>query len=90
MSRRESAKATLHFIVRSCFMGLMNSLMLLSIVYVLGSINTVQVFFIGIILFIATLVITRLFSKQIEKATHITLKYLDRHQRIRGFILKYL
>ncbi|HKZ45186.1 MAG TPA: hypothetical protein VJ343_00605 [archaeon] len=90
MPRKAKGMDTLYFIVRSWLMGLINSVMLLSIVYALGSINTIQTFIIGIFLFIITLFITRFFQKQINKTTYVVLRYLDKWKWLKNFILKYL
>ena len=80
----------LYFVVRSAIMSLLSALIAFIIVGFIGAINVVQVFFLGIFLFIASLVISRLFDKQIIKLSKKIVRYLDRHNRTRTFVLKNL
>ena len=86
---RGRSKHTLYFMIRSFVVGNINAAMLLGVVYILGSINVVQTFFLGIILFTISLVISRLFETQIEFATKKILRYLDKNKKVKNFILKY-
>ena len=80
----------LYFVVRSAIMSLLSALIAFIIVGFIGEINVVQVFFLGIFLFVASLVISRLFDKQIIKVSKKIVSYLDRHNRTRSFVLKNL
>ena len=80
----------LYFVVRSAIMSLLSALIAFIIVGFIGAINVVQVFFLGIFLFLASLVISRLFDKQIIKVSKKIVRYLERHNRTRTFVLKNL
>jgi ABC-type transport system involved in cytochrome bd biosynthesis fused ATPase/permease subunit len=80
----------LYFVVRSTIMSLISALITFAIVGYLGSINMVAAVFLGIILFVASLVISRLFDKQIVKVSTKIVSVLSRHKRARGFALKHL
>lgn len=85
---RGQGKHTLYFIIRSWLMSNINAVLLLSIVFVLGSINFWQTIVIGVVLFIVSLAISRLFETQMEHATKKIMKYLDKHKKIKNLILK--
>jgi hypothetical protein len=80
----------LYFVVRSAIMSLISALITLTIVGYLGSINMVQAVFLGIFLFVATLVVSRLFDKQIVYVSKKIVSRLSRHKRASGFALKHL
>ena len=80
----------LYFVVRSAIMSLISALITLTIVGYLGSIDMVQAVFLGIFLFAASLVVSRLFDKQIVKASTKIISVLGRHKRARAFVLKNL
>ena len=80
----------LYFVVRSAIMSLISALITLIIVGYLGSIDVVAAVFLGIFLFAATLVVSRLFDKQIVKVSTKIVSVLSRHKRARAFVLKNL
>jgi hypothetical protein len=79
----------LYFVVRSWLMGYVGAAILFGIVFILGSINFIQTVLISTFAFFASLVISRLFDKQIEKAVEKILKILDRNQKIKNLIVKH-
>ena len=80
----------LYFVVRSTIMSLISALITFAIVGYLGSIDVVAAVFLGIILFVASLVVSRLFDKQIVKVSKKIISVLNRHKRARTFVLKKL
>ncbi len=80
----------LYFVVRSAIMSLISALITFTIVGILGSIDVVEAVLIGIVLFVASLVISRLFDKQIVKLSQKIISILCKHKRASEFVLKNL
>ena len=78
----------LYFVVRSVLMSLISALIYFIVVLYLGAIDAVQAAVLGAFVFITALVLSRLFDKQIVKASKKIISYLSRHKRLRAFILK--
>jgi len=79
----------LYFIIRSWIMSQISAIIFLIIVWRLVTINFIQSIFIGIFIFISSLVISSLFESEINKGTKNILKYLNKHSKLKKFILKY-
>jgi hypothetical protein len=77
----------LYFIVRSALMGFISAGVTAAIVYLLGKADAIQVVVIGIVSFIATLIITRLFDVQITRSSKQLVLLLSHHKRLREAIL---
>ncbi|MCS7105699.1 MAG: hypothetical protein NZ942_00025 [Candidatus Aenigmarchaeota archaeon] len=86
---KKSPKERLYFIVRSYIMGCIGGVIFPAIVFVLGRINWVQSIIIGTFVYIVSLVISRVFEKQIDKVTKKILLRLSKHEKIKNFILRY-
>ena len=80
----------LYFVVRSVLMSLISALIYFIVVLYLGAINAIQAAFLGVIVFVAALVASRLFDKQIVRASKKAINFLNRHKRLRRFVLKKL
>ena len=80
----------LYFVVRSVLMSLISALIYFLVVLYLGAIDAVQAAFLGVFVFVAALVVSRLFDKQIVHASKKIISYLNKHNRIRMFVLKKL
>ena len=80
----------LYFVVRSVLMSLISALIYFLVVLYLGTINAVQAAFLGVFVFVAALVMSRMFDKQIVKASKEIIRFLNKYQRIRKFVLKRL
>jgi len=80
----------LYFVVRSVLMSLISALIYFLVVLYLGAIDAVQAAFLGVFVFVAALVVSRLFDKQIVHASKKIISYLNKHNRIRTFVLKKL
>jgi hypothetical protein len=78
----------LYFIIRSASISIIGALPFFIIVLILGSINVVQTILLGIFVFVFSLVITRLFEKAIVKLAQKIIAILQKHKRVRDFILK--
>ena len=80
----------LYFVVRSVIMSLISALIYFVVVLYLGSIDAVQAAFLGVFVFIVALVASRLFDKQIVTASKKIIRYLNKHERLRMFVLRKL
>ena len=80
----------LYFVVRSVLMSLISALIYFVVVLYLGAIDAVQAAFLGVFVFVAALVVSRLFDKQIVHASKKIISYLNKHNRIKTFVLKKL
>jgi ABC-type transport system involved in cytochrome bd biosynthesis fused ATPase/permease subunit len=80
----------LYFVVRSVIMSLISALIYFVVVLFLGAINAVQAAVLGFFVFIIALVISRLFDKQIVRASKKIVQYLHKYRRVRKFVLRRL
>ena len=80
----------LYFVIRSVIMGLISALITFIVVWFLGTVQVTQVILLGLFVFIVALVVSRLFDKQIVEASKKIITILDKHKRLRTFILKKL
>jgi ABC-type transport system involved in cytochrome bd biosynthesis fused ATPase/permease subunit len=80
----------LYFVVRSVLMSLISALIYFIVVLYLGVINAFQAAFLGAFVFVAALVVSRLFDKQIVKVSKKIIRFLNKYRRIRTFVLKRL
>jgi ABC-type transport system involved in cytochrome bd biosynthesis fused ATPase/permease subunit len=80
----------LYFVVRSVLMSLISALIYFTVVLYFGTIDAFQAAFLGFFVFVAALVVSRLFDKQIVKASKKIIQYLNKYDRVRKFVLKRL
>lgn len=80
----------LYFVVRSVLMSLISALIYFFVVLYLGAIDAIQAAFLGVFVFVAALVVSRLFDKQIVIASKKIISFLNKHERLRKFVLKKL
>ena len=80
----------LYFVVRSVIMSLISALIYFTVVLYLGSIDAIQAALVGVFVFIVALVVSRLFDKQIVAGSKKIIRYLNKYERIRAFVLKRL
>ncbi|MCW4045070.1 MAG: hypothetical protein NWE94_06085 [Candidatus Bathyarchaeota archaeon] len=80
----------LYFVIRSAIMSSISALIFFVAVLYLGTVNVVQAVFLGISLFAASLVLSRLLDKQIIALSKRIVNYLNRHKRASEFVLKKL
>ncbi len=80
----------LYFVVRSAIISLISALITFIIVGYLGSIDAVEAVLLGIFVFIAALVVSRLLDRPIVKVSKKIISVLGRHKRARGFVLRHL
>jgi len=78
----------LYFVLRSLFMGLISALITFSMILYLGTIDFVQAVFLGIFVFVFSLVFTRLFDEQIVSVSMKIIIFLEKHNRLRSIVLK--
>ena len=77
----------LYFIIRSFLMSLVGAAITFSFVFYYGSLNLIIAITVGSAGFVASLVITRLFDAQIDKATRRIVEGLAKHKSFRNFIM---
>jgi hypothetical protein len=80
----------LYFIIRSFIMGQIGLVLTFTVVAYYGSINLVTSAGLGVVVFVASLVITRLFDSQISMATKRVVAALGSHKTVRDFIMNHL
>lgn len=80
----------LYFVVRSVLMSLISAVIYFLVVLYLGAIDAVQAAFLGVFVFVAALVVSRLFDKQIVHASKKIIVFLNKHERLRTFVIKKL
>jgi len=78
----------LYFVLRSLFMGLISALITFSMILYLGTIDFFQAVFLGIFVFVFSLVFTRLFDEQIVSVSMKIISFLEKHSRLRSIVLK--
>jgi hypothetical protein len=79
----------LYFIIRSGIMGLMSAVVMDLFILFFGSINVIGGIFIGIFVFVFSLVVTRIFDAQIVKATKKVVEVLANHRDAREFVMNH-
>jgi len=77
----------LYFVVRSVLMSLISALIYFLVVLYLGAIDAFQAAFLGVFVFVASLIASRLFDKQIVHASKKIIIFLNKHERLRTFVL---
>ena len=80
----------LYFVVRSVLMSFISALIYFLVVLYMGAIDAVQAAFLGVFVFVAALVVSRLFDKQIVHASKKIISFLNKHERLRKFVLQKL
>jgi hypothetical protein len=79
----------LYFIIRAFLMAIISTFITLGFVSYLGKIGTTEAVIIGMIVFVASLVITRFFDEYIVKVTKSIVMRLGSHRTMRDFIMNY-
>jgi hypothetical protein len=79
----------LYFIIRSFLMASISSLITIGFVSYFGTIGVTLAILIGMMVFVISLVLTRLFDAQIIKATKSIVLHLGSHRTIRDFIMNH-
>ena len=80
----------LYFVVRSLFMGLIGAMLSFSVILYLGSIDIIDAIFLVIIVFIFSLLFSRLFDSQIISLCLKIIRLLNKNTRIRKIILRFI
>jgi len=80
----------LYFVVRSVIMSLLSALIYFLVVWYLGMIDAVQAAFLGVFVFVVSLITSRLFDKQIVRISRGIINLIRKHERLKTFILKRL
>lgn len=79
----------LYFIIRSGIMGLISAVVTDLIILYYGTINIVGGVFIGIFVFVFSLILTRIFDTQIVKATKKVVEVMANHRGVRDFVMNH-
>jgi hypothetical protein len=79
----------LYFIIRSFIMGELGTVITFLFILSFGSIDVYMGFVMGAIVFVASLVISRLFDVQIVKVTKKIIARLASHRTVRDFIMNH-
>jgi hypothetical protein len=79
----------LYFIIRSGIMGLLSAVVMDLFILFFGSINIVGGIFLGIFVFVFSLVVTRIFDAQIVTATKKIVEVLANHRGAREFVMNH-
>jgi len=79
----------LYFIIRSFIMGEIGGIVTFLFIWYMGSVSAIVNFGFGIIVFLLTLVLTRLFDTQITKATKKIVELMANHRTARDFIMNH-
>jgi hypothetical protein len=79
----------LYFIIRSFLMTLLGAVIAFVFVMYFGKIDIYLLALMGLIIFVATLMITRLFDGQIVRVTKRVVRWLGKYETIRDFIINH-
>ena len=79
----------LYFIIRSFIMGEIGAAATFLLIWYVGSIDAIRGFEFGILVFVFSLVITKLFDVQITKATKKIVELMANHRTVRDFIMNH-
>jgi len=80
----------LYFIIRSSIMGIITGLLTYTIISLFLITNFFVLVLLGLFTFVVSLVLSRFLDAQIIMVSNIILRYLDRYERARAFILNRL
>jgi hypothetical protein len=80
----------LYFIIRSGIMGVITGLITYAIISFFSVTNFFVLLFIGLIVFVVSLAVSRVFDKPVISISNLVLNYLDRHRRLRSLVLSRL
>ena len=78
----------LYFVLRSIFMGLIGAFITFTVILYLRTINFSQAIFLGIFVFTFSLMFSRLFDDQIVSISMKIIRFLEKHDRLKGIVLK--
>jgi hypothetical protein len=79
----------LYFIIRSFFMTLLGAIIAFVYVIYFGKLDIYLLALMGVIIFIATLMITRLFDASIFRMTKRVVQWLGKYETLRDFIINH-
>jgi hypothetical protein len=79
----------LYFIIRSFFMTLLGAVIAFVYIMYFGKIDIYLLALMGLIIFVATLMITRFFDPQIVGATKRVVRWLGKYETLRDFIINH-
>lgn len=79
----------LYFIIRSFIMGLIGAAITFFFIFSVGTITATTGIVLGVLVFVFSLFITRMFDMQLTQATKKIVEIMASHKKIRDFIMKY-
>ena len=80
----------LYFIIRSALMSVLAMFVTFIYVSFFGQIGVILAVFMGVLIFVVGLMVTRLFDTQTVQATKYIVRRLAEHKKIRDFIMNHL
>ncbi len=80
----------LYFVIRSSVMGLITGLLTYAVISIFKITDFFDLVLLGVFAFVVSLLISRYFDSPIVKLCNLILKYLNRYDRLRTFILSRL
>ena len=80
----------LYFIIRSALMSVLAMVVTFFFVSFFGQIGVFRAVFMGVLIFISGLIVTRLFDQQTVTVTKYIVRHLANHKKIREFIMNHL
>ncbi len=80
----------LYFVLRALVMSILSAALTFSFIFVFGAINFSLEIVLGIVSFIFSLMVSRLFDEELVKVTRNIVEFLGDHKSLRTFIIKHL
>jgi hypothetical protein len=77
----------LYFVVRSSVMASITGILTFSIISALAITNFLQLVLLGLMVFVASLISSRVLDKPIIRICQKTISFLNKHRRIKSFVL---
>ncbi len=80
----------LYFVLRALVMSILSATLTFSFILVFGAINFSLEIVLGIVSFVFSLMVSRLFDEELVKLTRNIIEFLGDHKSLRSFIIKHL
>jgi hypothetical protein len=79
----------LYFVIRSLIMSVITGVLTFSVILYFGSLNVFSGLALGMLGFVVSLVVSRLFDPQIVNVTKTIVMFMNKHKVVRNFVLKH-
>lgn len=80
----------LYFVIRAFIMSILSAVITFTFIFIFGAINLPLEIVLGIVSFVFSLIVSRLFDNQLVKLTRNIIDFLSNHKSIRSFIINHL